>query len=358
MAIPSSLSLDYDALLTTTLFNVRRKLEDTISTSNALLYMLKNKEEKGWNEISSVGERKEIPLMYALQTPDSYSGYDLITPVPIDGITAAFWDWRQAANTVSISRKEERQNSGEARILNLLESKVKQAELGFDDFFGRTFWQGNGPNSATAITTPWTSPVNASLFIDPIPKLIAFDPTASVVIGNINQATYTWWRNQTLDFTGITTYAAFLTKLRRLNNLCSKGPGGPPNLHACDQFVYETYEAALASMHQNPSYNKADIPFDNIAFKGKPLVWDEFVPDAKNGTIASIPVATSGSWYMFNTKFWSIEVDKETNFMNTPFERPVNQDAKSSMILWLGASCVSNRRKQGVGGGIPTSTIA
>jgi hypothetical protein len=77
----------------------------------------------------------------------------------------------------------------------------------------------------------------------------------------------------------------------------------------------------------------ADIPFDNVAFYGKPVTWDEFVPDAGDGTVTQ----TKGSWYMLNTKFWGVRVDKETNFAPTPFIKPENQDAKTAHILWLGA---------------------
>ena len=62
---------------------------------------------------------------------------------------------------------------------------------------------------------------------------------------------------------------------------------------------------------------------------------------------------------MLNTKFWGIRVDAETNFATTPFLKPIDQDAKTAHILWLGrARRVSNRRKQGVAGGIASRSRA
>jgi len=151
-----------------------------------------------------------------------------------------------------------------------------------------------------------------------------------------------------------TTFVGFLKQLRNLRNNCSKGPGGPPNLHITTQGTEELYEAALAAAHRNPSYQVADIPFDNVAFYGKPVTWDEFVPDWKNGTVTQ----TKGSWVMLNTQFWGVRVDKETNFAPTPFVTPENQDAKVAHILWYGAIGVSNRRKQGCGGGIDETIAA
>jgi hypothetical protein len=351
VAIPSSLTLNYDAILSTTLFNLQGTLEDEISTSNAFLFkVMKNK--NAWKSESDLGDRWGVPLMYDLGNADSYSGYDILDTTPTDGITTAFYDWRQMSVPVSISGLDEKKNSGsETKILNLLEAKIKQATMGIQDLFGKSLLQGNGPNSATAINTAYTSPNNASVFIDPLPLLIKYDPTTSTTIGNINQSTHTWWRNQKKDFTGVSTYAGFLKGLRNLYNNCMKGPGGGPDLHVLEQQTYELYEAALAAAHQNPSYQSADIPFDNIAFKGKPATWDEFVPDVHTGSTA----ITVGTWFMINTKYWGGRYHSATNFASTPFQRPENQDAKVAQILWLGSFGVSNRRKQGVGGNITLS---
>ncbi len=341
----TALTLTYDALLSTTLFNYRRTLEDTISTANAFLFYLMKKSNGGYKKVSELGDRMMLPLMYELGNADSYSGYDVLDVQPADGITSAFFTWAQAAVPISISGLERKKNRGEAKIIDLLESKTKQAEMGLQEFFNKRLLQGAG---GSTITTAYTSSINGSTFIDPLPLTVAYDPTTSTSIGQINQLTNPWWRNKTADGNSDTTYALFLKKLRHLRNDCSKGPGGPPDLHLATQGTAELYEAALAAAHRNPSYQVADIPFDNVAFYGKPLTWDEFVPDAYSGTVTQ----TKGSWFMLNTKFWGIRVDKETNFAPTKFVTPENQDAMTSHILWLGAVGVSNRRKQGVYGRI------
>ncbi|HYB96810.1 MAG TPA: phage major capsid protein [Vicinamibacterales bacterium] len=346
---PSSLTLNYDALLSTTLFNYRRKFEDAISTANAFYFLLKR--EGAIKTKDNIGERAQIALMYELGQADSYSGYDQLDTTPMDGITSAFFDWRQAAVPIAISGKEEKQNRSEAQLIDLLEGKTKQAEMGIVEFFNKRLLQGAG---GTSITSAYTSSINGSSFIDPLPKLVAYDPTASVVVGNINQSTYTWWRNKTKNSTS-TTYAGLRKDLRNLYNTCSLGPGGSPNLHIADQAVFEVYVAALEAMHQNPSYQKADLPFDTVAFNGQPVVHDEFVPDVQGGSATQS--TTSGTWWMLNTKFFEVQVQADSNFAPTPFQKPVGQDAKVAHILWMGAALCSNRRKQGVAGGIDT-TIA
>lgn len=352
MAAPSSLTLEYGPVLTTTLMNSRKVLEDQISTSNAFFYKIFK--GKNWKKEASLGERLKVELMYALGTPDSYSGYDTLVLQPTDGITAGFWDWAQMSIPIMISGKERKQNKGENAIINLMSTKVKQATLGIKEYFSKTFIQGNGLNTATAVRTPYTSPRNASIFIDPFAKLIDYDPTASRTVGNINQSTNTWWRNQRKD-SAATTFEMFFAEFdNHLNNM-GKGPGGRADLHVCDQNFFEFYAKALRKYYQNPTYKKADIPFHNIAVYDDPMVWDEFMINAKiESTVLSTSQATCYSW---NTQFVGITVDSETDFAPDEWHKPDNQDAIASHILWMGASWVSNRRKHGVFGNVNT-TIA
>jgi len=347
------LTLNYDAVLASTLFNLHKSgaIFDEISTSNAFLFavMRQNKSYTGDAE----GNRMQVSLMYGFSGGDVYSGYDTLDTTPADGMTSAFFDWGQLSVPITISGKEERENaSSETRVFDLLKAKTKQSSLSAQDLFAKALIQGNGPNTATAITTPYTSITNGATFVDPLPLLVKYDPTSSTTVGNINQNTYSWWRNQLLN-SASTSFAGFLKDLDRLYNLCTKGPGGRPDLHLVDQFVYELYVAALRNQNRFTDYNKADIPFENVTFHGKPTTWDEFVPDVANGTIASIPVASSGTWWMFNTQFFNIKYFLD--FEPTPFIKPENQDAKTAQLMWHGGTGVSNRRKQGVMGSIDTT---
>lgn len=353
---PSVLSLDFTALLTSTLMKQSSTLNDNISASNYFFYRLK--ELGKMKETSDLGERLKVNLMYALAPTSTYAGYDTLPVDPVDGLTAAFFDWRNAVTPVSISGDEKAKNRGSAvRIIDLLETKVEQARTSITEFWGKAFLQGNGINNPTAVLTPFTDPGNGSLFIDPLPKLVDYDPTASRTIGNINQSTSAWWRNK-FDAQDGTTFAGFRKELRTLFNNCGKGGGGGkrfPDIHLVDQATSEFYEEMLTFFYRNTSSARAEIPFDNLSFKGFPVVWDENVIDAAGGTTTQS--ATSGTWYMLNSQYFDITADASTNFRARPAVEPANQDASISQILWRGAASVSNRRKHGVMGSIDT-TIA
>jgi len=57
-----------------------------------------------------------------------YSGYDVINITPSDVLTAAQYPIAQAATAVSISGLEQMQNSGKERMIDLLESRIGNAE--------------------------------------------------------------------------------------------------------------------------------------------------------------------------------------------------------------------------------------
>src|SRR5688572_3233395 len=101
----------YDALLSTTLENWAKGLEDTITTSNYFFYKLKK--SQSWISVPALGERCKFSLRYKNGNADSYEGYDILDTTPMDGLTAAFFNWHQMAVPISISRIEERKNSGE-----------------------------------------------------------------------------------------------------------------------------------------------------------------------------------------------------------------------------------------------------
>ncbi len=346
----------YDALLSTTLENWAKGIQDQITSSIFFFYMLKR--SKSWIGVDALGERAKFSLRYKNGEADSYSGYDVQNTTPMDGITAAFFNWVQMSVPISISRIEERKNSGEFAQLDLLEEKSNQAMDGIKEKFTKAILQGNGINSATAITTPYTSPTNASVFLAPLPLLIGQTPTAGTVGSiacNVSDAGVSWWANQKVASTD-TNFASQLKSLRQLYNNCSKGVDGGPDMHLVDQSVAEWYEAALASQNRFTDYQRADIPFDNVLFRKHPVVWDEFMPNWSGAT--TVQSTTQGTWLMLNSKFFQVKHSNKTNFSVGPFIRPENQFAEVALVGWTGASGVTNRRKHGVLDDIDTTVAA
>lgn len=244
-----------------------------------------------------------------------------------------------------ISGMEQAKNSGEEAVMNLLEEKKDQVMDGAKEFFAKAVIQGQGIVDGSSLQQPYTSAANGSLFVVPMFQFIAKDPTTAVSVSNIDQSKYAWWRNKVLQSTAA-SYADFEKEIDKLHMDCSKGSGGVPDLCLCDENVFRLYVAALRSFHRNPSYQVADLPFENVSLKGKPLVWDEFMPDVDGGSTTLDPA--SGTLVMINTDTFQVQAHSSTNFRPTEFRQPTNQDAIVSHVMWKGALVCSARRKNGV----------
>ena len=359
---PSQNTVNYDALLSTTLAAYRPTMVDNIFKSNAFLAALK---QYGGIEYQDGGERIAQPLMYETNsTVKSYSGYDTLDVTPQDGMTTAFYPWCEVAGTISISRLQERQNSGEAAILKLLEKKILQAEMSLKAAINSQLILGT-------VSSQTFVPGNSAKDLFPLGyflrKANATDPTTGGNVGNIAAATYSWWRARSAvldsaskdtgnDFAlAVTTYKGLKNALYRLYNYCSRGADGSgPNILIGDQISYETYVNAIQDQRQYNDDKLAQIGFDNIKVRGATLIWDELVPDIDNGTAA----ITSGSVFAVNTKFYKLVIDSQTDFVTTPFIEPENQTAKTAKILFMGNATVSNARKNGVAYAIAQTIVS
>jgi hypothetical protein len=344
---PAQSTFNYDALVSTSLANYKKTLVDNISKSNPLFHELKRKDL--WESVDG-GLYIAEDLMYAVGSTEPYDGYDELPLTPSDGVTQLQIDWRQLATPIVISEKERKQNK--QRLISLLESRIKVAEIGMEESFTRHLLQGSLAGSGDDVREPYQNIANGAYSIDPLPRWVMFDPTASYTIGNISQVTQNWWRNRTKS-SNATTGQGLLAEFMNMYNQTSKGPGGSPDLIWTDMITWELVHSAYMEKYRADSTDN-DYPFPNFKFWGALVVWDEDIPDvaANGGKGALSAETTKGTAYFLNTKFFKIKYEAETNFVDTEFQKPINQDVKGKHILWMGNTAVNNRRKQGVLGNI------
>ena len=360
-AIPSSLTDNYDALLTTTLRNMQPTLRNNITKGNKFLAWLESKGQ--WRKVDG-GERIQVPLMHAQNsTADIYQGYGVLDTTPQDGITSAFFDWAQLSVSISISRKEERQNSGTSKKIDLLKAKTMQAEASIKEILNNCLVAGRITASAASgqflarigrLDTSATGPL-------PLAALIDTNKTRSVSIGNINGNTYPFWRNQATSSTA-TTFAGLKLEMNGVYNDCSKGSGGgAPDLVISDQTGWQTYWGSLSSLERYYRDDAKTVDVlggsEALAFRGAVMLWDEVVPDTETNAevVDAIGTHTVSTMFFINSKTMEFITDADTDFITTPFVAPTNQDAKTAKILWMGCLGVNERRKNGVLYGISKS---
>ena len=301
---------NFDALLSTTLANYRSQLTDNVFTARPLTYTLMY---KGRIRMLNGGTKIVEPLIYgANDTVKSYSDYDSINLTPQTGISAAEYDWKQYAASISISGIEEAKNNGEQEIINLLEAKIMQAEESLREGFNQMFFSdgtGNGGKN-------WNG----------LGNLVE----ASGTVGGIDRAGTgnSFWQSYEEN----TATALTLAQMATAYNTVSVGNDHPDTI-LTSQTLFEKYEALLQPNLRYTDTKTADAGFQNLLFKAAPIMYDVH--------------CNAGTMFFLNTKYITLVGHSSKWFQQTEFIRPEDLDARYALIMCYGNLTVRNCKKQG-----------
>lgn len=295
-------------LLTTTLENRRKDLQDAIFNDLATIKFLK---EKGQVTIDG-GATIVTPLMYAKNTTAQfYNGYDQLNTQPQEGFTTAQYKWKESAVSISVSNREENvQNQGEAAVLNLVNQKINQAEMSIKDLI----------NTALYASSPASTEINSlATLID-----------ATSEIGDINSTTYSWWQSL------VTTSGSFAAQgrsdmLTTYNTLVVRGAA--PNFIVTTPTVHSYYEGSLLPQLRFQGNDSADASFGKLKFKQIPIFFDT--------------ACTAGAMYFLNSDHIQLYVSSGNNLKQTEWVKPANQTAKVAQIILALQLATNNRRRLG-----------
>lgn len=339
---PSQVTFNYDSLFSQSMASYKPKMIDNIGASNAFFH----EALKGDLYESDSGTHITRNLMYALAPADSYDGNDELSVAPTDGVSQVEFQWRQCASPITYSMREMKQNK--KKISSLVKTKIQQAEMGLQEYFSQSLMWGAAADGG-ALTAARTSPINGSLSVEPLFRLVAFDPTATLSVGNIDQGANLWWRNKTAT-SAATTYDGFIFEFDHNFNSAALGTGGRPTLILVDQI---TYELLVHGLYQKYRQTRTDenFPFENTLFKNAHIVMDDKTPDVFSGTTSS---ATYGTVLYLNTAFMNITYEEDSDFAmlknddGKTFAKPINGDSRVGHMAWMGNTTIVNRRKQAI----------
>ena len=348
----TSVTRSFTTQVALTLDKVRKQVVDQVSNSNAFMWFYKK--AKNYLTTNSGGDRYKVILRHTLQPAQPMGNFSLADVNPVDGTTAGFYDWRQAASAASVGDMDEFKTRGTEAAEKMVDEQIEGAVSALEDLFSKGLTQGQGAVDGTSLTTAYAA-ADGSVFIDPIPLLIKYDPTSVTDIGDVDQNGNTWWRNQ---FTASTaaTLGNFLFELDFLRIKCGRGGGGShryPDFSVADEQTFSCYQRALRLIARLPDYRKGDIPFTDVEFYGTPVIADENIPDVYTGSTT----ITVGTWYMCNSFYMGLTADVKGNFSAQDSVRPNNQLADTTLIVWRETHWTDHRRKLGVMGNIDISSL-
>lgn len=329
MAFPN-----YDEITTTTLRNRSKKLADNVSRNNALLHRLS---EKGNKKPVSGGRTIFQELEYAQNsTAMWFSGFQPLNINPSQVFTAAEFNLRQAAVAIAVSGLERLQNAGEEQAIDLLESRIKNAERTLENLIASALYS-DGSNS---------------LLPGGLQFLVADAPTSGTV-GGINRATWSFWQNlkfgAVADGGGAATSTNIQSYMNALYVQLIRGRD-KPDLILADNAYYTLYLQSMQTIQRVTSEKMASAGFTSLKYMDCDVVLDGgfngYAGDV-NPSAAGVP---ANHMYFINSDYVFYRPHRDCDMVPlSPGKRfSTNQDAMVQLLGWAGNVTISNGRMQGV----------
>lgn len=320
MASPNSI---FTELVTTTFRKHRKDITDNVSRNNAFYERMTS---KGRKRTEDGGLTITAPLEYAMNgTYQRYSGYDMLNVQASDVLSAAEFAWRQIALNVVASGMELRINNGDAKLINLVKARMKNAIRTFKNCFSADLYSdGTLPNQISGLQA-----------------LVADAGTGTV--GGIDSSAWAFWRSIVQSAVAplqgggaITPGSATMESLMLpLWMALTRGDDQPDLILASnDYFTY--YEQQQVSMKRYTKDDTASGGFVSLKYKKADVIYDggSGIPDAH--------------MYFLNTDYMELVVHKDADLTTLEEMSPINQDAVVIPIIWMGNTVITNRSLQGV----------
>lgn len=312
-------------IITTTLRNRSGKLADSVTENCALLMRLK---ERGKVKPFGGGRTIVQELEYAENgTYKRYSGYEVLDISPSDVFTAAEFDIKQAAVSVSISGLEQLQNSGTEAKIDLLESRIQNAE--------RTMVNNLCADAYSDGTA------DSGKQMGGLQLLIADDPSTGTV-GGINRASWSFWQNYKFDASSDGGSAVDKDNIQQYMNdiyLNTSRNTDHPDLIVADNNYFKAYWESLQQIQRLTNTKLGEAGFQNLKFMNADVVFD-------GGVGGSCP---ANHMYFLNTNYIHYRPHRDRNMVPLDPDRySTNQDAVVKLIGWAGNMTLSNAQLQGV----------
>jgi hypothetical protein len=316
MASPNS---TFTEMVTTTLRNHPTEIADNVSAHNALYRRL---QQRGKIKKLSGGYEIVRPLDYAENsTFQRYSGYDTLNIQASDVLSAAKYDWVQAAVHVTASGEELRKNSGKEQLIDLAAARTKNAMRTASNSMSVDLY------SSGALTNQMGG----------LAHIIQNAGTGTV--GGIDSSTYTFWKNKFHEITGTNAWTKSNIKgyMNALWLTLVRGSDKPDLLVSSHDF-FAAYWESLQDLQRYAKDDEATAGFQALKYVSADIIFDS---NSNFGT-------TAEKMFFLNNNYLELCVHRDANWTTLDEKMSVNQDAVVIPIIWMGQLTCSNRSLQGV----------
>jgi hypothetical protein len=308
-------------IVATTIEARSRRIQDNVSKSNALLSKLN---ERGNVRTVSGGSVILEEISFAENgNVGWYSGYDLLPVAAQDVITAAQFDFKQAACPIIVSGLDQLKNSGREQMIDLMEGRIKVAESSMQNLIAAGIYSDGTAAGGKQITG-----LDAAIPTNP----------ATGTYGGIDRVAWPFWRPKVTTagaaLTSATVQGAFNTMWASLVRGADR-----PDLIVVDNFMWGIYLASLQAQQRFTGTDTGKLGFPSLLYFDCPIVLD--------GGIGGF--ATTKTAYFLNTKYlhWRPHADRNMVTLNPNRRYAINQDAECQILAFCGQLTCSGQMFQG-----------
>lgn len=298
----------------------RNKVEDLYFKASVFFYRLLGNGQDKLNLVTASetvdGGKKVLEFLeYAGVNGDTYGAATTISNTNNDIVNQAAFPWSGYYASDAIGLDEKIQNSGDAAMVNLIQTKLRSVSKTIRD------------NMSAGIFTARSASTGA-LGFDGLPDL--FNTTTSVAYGSIAEDDMAVWSPNVITTIEAISYSVVNEILAAATS--SNTPEDKPNMCITTQTLCDSYTTKLQQQQRFSNEALANAGFENILHKSTPITWDVKCP--------------TGEFYAMNMRRIRIRAHKDYNFTkpmwvaDKPGSEPDNFIANSR---WMGVMTTSDR---------------
>lgn len=312
---------------------------DIYFTSNVLLFKLLS-----LGKTYPGGKKIQVNLEYDMTHNGPYGPKSELPIGKKEILNAAFFEYAAYYATLTMDMDDDLINNGDAAIVDIVRSKLKNAEKSLRKGMAKQIYGRRTDmisNSSDPNARPFTGLGDLFGVAD---SNAGGGYSSSTAYGEIAEDDLSLWAPNIIDSEKTMSFA-FMQELRRAASI-DNGNEGKPDLYVTTQELQDAFERTLQVQARYSDQKLLDVGFDNILFKGAPVVDDDILEDNSR-------FSAGNRIYGLNTRYLDVLTHTKRNFTRPEWKSPIRQpDTATANIRWAGNLVCYNRKAHVLAGNV------
>jgi len=239
---------------------------DIYFTSNVLIHKLMSQ-----GKTYPGGKKIQVDLAYDMTHSGAYGPKSELPISKKEIVNAAFFEYAAYYATLTMDMDDDLINSGDQAIVNLLRTKLKNAEKSIRKTMANEIYDRRA-DSLAASSDPNARPFNGLKDLFNV-NSSGTAQASSVAYGEISEDQMSLWAPNVISGSKTMGFE-FMQEVRRTASI-DNGNEGKPNLYLTTMALQDAFENTLQVQARYADQKLLDAGFNHVLFKGVPIVDDD-----------------------------------------------------------------------------------